>query len=128
VGCGPWDTALGGIETPHYFQQSLIVLQVLYKNAPKITSPGPWVACEEICHGFSQLGSPGQSFSGHSGQMAEASYSWDVSTRRCGSTYRAVRFLQLLTIAYSRDRQPTARGPDLACQAKSSGPQPLYKL
>jgi len=28
----------------------------------------------------------------------------------------------------SRGRQPTARGQDLACQTKSSGPQPLCKL
>jgi len=65
-----------------------------------VTPPRLWTTSGSLSCGFSQQDLPHQSFIGHSGYMAELTYCF-LSIRRSGSTFRALRILQLRTLLQS---------------------------
>jgi len=54
-----------------------------------------------LSRGCNQQDLPHQSFCGHSGHRAEPTYSWDLSTRRSGSTFRTLQISKLRTLPLS---------------------------
>jgi len=75
-------TTLGGLEIPHAFEQSVVVLLAPHEDRTKqgphedgtkhiITPHGPWWSSRPLSRACSQQDFPLQPFQGHSGHMAE---------------------------------------------------------
>jgi len=101
--------ALRGLEMPQHGQQQFQVILLAPRqyrtkqgrSEDVSTPPGPWTTSGPLSRGFSQQNLPRQSFVGHSGHMAEPTCSWDLSMRRSGSTFRALRISQLRLLSGS---------------------------